>query len=158
MASARQILTSLGKSDATAITLEDTTDTAKIFAQTRFNGDGVIPAESAEEEATQTVIRDMVECSGPDMEGSGKPGVNQEKADQFFAEAQAYSDWWKQAETDAAMLPLGASTEAAAATFKTLRAKVDDYFTRCPTRPEYGENRGSCCQGNACAAGAGKKD
>jgi len=131
LASARQILTSLGKSDATAITLEDTTDTAKIFAQTRFNGDGIIPAESAEEDATQAVVRDMVECFGPDMDRSGKPGVSQEKADQFFAEAQAYSEWWKQAETDAAILPLGASTEAAAATFKALRAKVDDYFTRC---------------------------
>lgn len=131
LASARQILTSLGKNDATAITLEDTTDTEKIFAQTRFNGDGVIPGYSAEDDATQAVIIDIVECFGSEMDRSGKPGVSQEKVDQFFAEAQAYSDWWKQAEADAAILPLGASTEAAAATFKTLRAKVDDYFTRC---------------------------
>ena len=132
LASARQILASLGKKDAAAITLEDTTDTEKIFAQTRFNGDGIIPAESAEDEATQAVIRDMIECVGSETDRSGKPGVSQEKVDQFFAEAQAYSDWWKQAETDAAILPLGAgATESAAATFRTLRAKVDDYFTRC---------------------------
>ena len=48
LASARQILASLGKNAAPVITLEDTTDTAKIFAQTRFNGDGIIPADSAE--------------------------------------------------------------------------------------------------------------
>jgi hypothetical protein len=131
LASARQILTSLGKNDATSITLEDTADTEKIFSQTRFNGDGVIPADSAEDDATQAIIGDMIECLGSEVDRSGKPGVSQEKVDQFFAEAQAYSDWWKQAETDAAILPLGASTEAAAATFKSLRAKVDDYFTRC---------------------------
>jgi hypothetical protein len=131
LASARQILMSLGKRDADVMTLDDTTDTAKIFAETRFNGDGIIPAESGEESATQAVIRDMIECFGSDMDRSGNPGVSQEKVDQFFAEAQAYSDWWKPAETDAALLPFGASTEAAAATFKSLRGKVDDYFTRC---------------------------
>ncbi len=131
LASARQILASLGKKDAPVITLEDTTDTAKIFAQTRFNGDGIIPADSAEEEATQAVIRDIIECLGADMDRSGKPGVSQDKVDQFSAEAQAYSDWWKQTESDPALLPFGAATESAAATFKILRSKVDDYFTRC---------------------------
>lgn len=130
LASARQILTSFGK-NAAAITLEDTTDTGKIFAQTRFNGDGVIPADSGEDDSTQAVIRDMVECVGSEMDRSGKPGVSQEKVNQFFAEAQTYSDWWKRAETDAAVLPFGPSTEAAAATLRTIRAKVDDYFTRC---------------------------
>jgi hypothetical protein len=131
LSSVKRILTSLGKTDATAITLEDTTDTAKIFAQTRFNGDGVIPVESAEDEATHGVIRDIIECFGSDMDRSDKPGVNQEKVDQFFTEARAYSDWRKQAEADAAILPLGASTEAAAASLKTVRSKVEDYFTRC---------------------------
>jgi hypothetical protein len=102
LASARQILSSLGKNDATAITLEDTTDTAKIFAQTRFNGDGIISADSSGDDATQTVIRDMIECFGSVTDRSGKPGVNEEEVNHFFAEAQAYSDWWKQAETDGA--------------------------------------------------------
>jgi hypothetical protein len=131
LASARQILTSLGKNDATGVTLEDTTDTEKIFSQTRFNGDGIVPVDSAEDDATQAVIKDIIECFGSETDRSGKPGVGEEKVNQFFAEAQAYSDWWKQAESDSSILPLGASTEAAAATFKTLRAKVDDYFTRC---------------------------
>ncbi len=131
LASARQILANLGKKDAKVITLEETGDTAKIFSQTQFNGDGVLPAESAEDEATKAAISDMIECLGPETDHSGKPGVNQEKVDQFFAEAQAYADWWKQGEGDSSILPLGPSTEAAAAAFKTLKAKVDDYFTRC---------------------------
>lgn len=131
LASARQILANLGKKDATVITLEDTADTAKIFAETQFNGDGIVPADSAEDEATQATINDIIACLGPETDHSGKPGVSQAKVDQFFAEAQAYSEWWRQAEPEATILPLAASTAAAAATFKALQAKVDDYFTRC---------------------------
>ena len=47
LASARHILASLGKPDATAITVEDATNTTAIYAQTRLNGDGVVPAETA---------------------------------------------------------------------------------------------------------------
>jgi hypothetical protein len=50
LASARQILTNLGKGDAEEITLDDTTDTEKIFAKTTFNGDGIIPAAAREKE------------------------------------------------------------------------------------------------------------
>ncbi len=130
LASARQILSHLDKKDAAAITLEDTSNTAGIFAH-RFNGDGVIPADSAEDEETRAVIRDISDCLGPEMDRSGKPGVNQAKVDKFFAEAQAFSDWWKQAETNPATRPLDGGTDVAAATFEALKAKVDDYFTRC---------------------------
>ncbi len=131
LASARQILANLGKEGATAITLEDTTDTERIFVDTHFNGDGVVPADSAAEPALQAVINDVIGCLGPETDKSGKPGINQEKVDLFFAEAQAYSEWQQQAETDPSILPLGAATVAAAATLNTVRAKVDDYFTRC---------------------------
>jgi hypothetical protein len=131
LASANQILTGLGKPDAPAITLEDTADTATVFAQTRFNGDGIVTADSAEDEATRATITDIIACLGPEMDRSGKPGVNQVKVDQFFSDAQAYSDWWKKAETDSNILPFADSTSSAAAAFQALRAKIDDYFTRC---------------------------
>ncbi|HWQ93597.1 MAG TPA: hypothetical protein VN673_18185, partial [Clostridia bacterium] len=131
LASARQILTNLGKKDAAIISLEDTNDTAKIFAQTHFNGDGVVPADSAEDEATKAVIQDIIACLGAATDRSGKPGIDQAKLDKFFAEAAAYSDWWKKAEADPAILPLNGSTEKAAATFRVVKAKVDDYFARC---------------------------
>ena len=131
LSSARQILVNLGKKDATVITLEDTADTAKIFAQTQFNGDGIVPADSAEEEATKAVINDIITCLGPETDRSGKPGINQPKLDLFFTEAQAYSDWWKKAESEPAILPLNSSTAAAALTFAAIKLKVEDYFTRC---------------------------
>ena len=63
LASARQILLNLGKEEATVITAEDTADTPRIFANTRFNGDGVIPVAAAEA-ATQAAIEDIIACVG----------------------------------------------------------------------------------------------
>jgi hypothetical protein len=131
LAAARQILTNLGKPDATVLTLEDTTDTAKILAQTRFNGDGIIPPDAAEDAAVGAVIADIISCLGSDLDRSGMAGIGEAKVEQFFTEARAYSEWWKVAEADAAILPLGQATPAAAAAICAVKAKVDDYFTRC---------------------------
>ncbi len=76
------------------------------------------------------MIADIINCLGAETDASGKPGVSQAKVDQFFAEAAAYSEWWKKAEGDTAVLPLGTNTEAAAAAVKAVRAKVEDYFAR----------------------------
>ena len=131
LASARQLLANLGKPSAGVVTLDDTADTVKIFSQTQFNGDGIIPAESAEDEATKAAVNDIIACMGAETDRSGKPGVNQAKVEQFFAAAQAYSDWWKKAETDPTILPLQSATASAAEAFEAVRVKVDDYFTRC---------------------------
>src|SRR5947207_1043309 len=72
LSSARQILTNLGKKDADSITIEDTTDTTKIFAQTHFNGDGIIPPEAAEDPGLQPIINDIISCVGGDQDRSGK--------------------------------------------------------------------------------------
>ena len=131
LASARQTLANLGKADATAITLEDTSDTAKIFAATRFNGDGIIPADAAEDPEVQSVIADIIACFGSDPDRSGAPGIDQARADAFFGEARAFAGAWETAEGDPALLPLGTATAAAFQAFAAVRSKVDDYFTRC---------------------------
>ncbi len=129
---ARRILASLGKPDAETISLADVADTAKIFAATPFNGDGVVPTESAGDEATKKLIEEIISTVGGLPDRSGKPGINQAKVDQFFAEAQAFSDWSAKAEADAGtLLPLGEATAGAAAAIKTLKVKADDYFARC---------------------------
>ncbi len=132
LASAKQILTNLGKAEATTITLEDTVDTEKIFAQTKFNGDGIIPAVATEDAATQQLVTDIIECLGAEQDRSGKPGVSQDTVDHFFTEAEAYSQWWAKAEREQdTILPFGETTAAASATFHAIKPKVDDYFTRC---------------------------
>jgi hypothetical protein len=131
LASARQILNDLGKPDAREITADDTADTAKIFSQTRFNGDGVVPASSADDEATRKVIGEIIDCIGSDADRSGQPGVTQEKVDKFFDEASKLVDWWKVAESSDVVRPLGDATEAAAEAFEAVKTKVNDYFARC---------------------------
>jgi hypothetical protein len=130
LTSARQILVNLGKPEAQFITPDDTSDTARIFANTRFNGDGVVPPASAEDSEIQKVVEEIMDCSGSALDRCGSLGITQEHADAFFAEAQAYSDWWAEAENNAAILPLGEATHAAAASLTKIKAKVDDYFTR----------------------------
>ena len=131
LASAKQILANLGKKDATAIAIEDA-DPAKVFTGTQFNGDGIVPADSAADDATKAVINDIIACHGSENDRSGKPGISQAKVDAFFADAAAFADWSKKAETDAAnILPLGDGTAAASTAFKAIKAKVDDYFSRC---------------------------
>jgi hypothetical protein len=124
---ARQVL---GKGDNDEVTFEEAAAAAQTFAAKPFNGDGIVPADSASDEATKAVIADIINCLGADADASGKPGISQAKVDQFFAEAAAYSDWWKKAEADATMLPLGVNTEAAAGAVKAVKAKVEDYFAR----------------------------
>jgi len=128
LGAAKQIL---GKADEATIDLEDIADTAKIFAATNFNGDGIIPADAADDETTKAVITEIMACMGIETDRSGKPGVSQAKADAFFADAAAHSNWWKQAEGDKNILPLGEATAAAFAAAKAVRTKVDDFFARC---------------------------
>jgi hypothetical protein len=124
---ARQVL---GKTDTGEVTFDEAATAAQTFAAKPFNGDGIVPADSASDDATKAVIADIINCVGADTDASGKPGVSQAKVDQFFAAAAAYSDWWKKAEGDATVLPLGLNTEVAAAAVKAVKAKVDDYFAR----------------------------
>jgi len=131
LASARQILANLGKPEAAAVTIDDVTDTARIFAQTKFNGDGAIPADASDNAAVNQVLADIVACCGSVPDRSGKPGVDTALVDRFFAEAQAYADWWAKGEKEATVAPLGEATLAGHQALAAVRAKVEDYFARC---------------------------
>jgi hypothetical protein len=132
LAAAKHILTQLGRPQAQTISLADASDAGQVFANTLFNGDGVIVPESAGETAARAVIEDIAACMGTVTDRSGKPGIDQAKADAFFAECAAFDAWWQTAEKDAAtILPLGEKTAAAAAAVKAIQTKIDDYFGRC---------------------------
>ena len=132
-ASARNVLANLGKPEATEIGVIDFADPARMFANTRFNGDGVITEISATDEAAKAAIRDIIATFGSDVDRSGQPGVTQEKVDAFFDEIRQFAEWAGQAAGNASGIwPLGpTATAAAAAAIKTVKAKVDDYFGRC---------------------------
>jgi hypothetical protein len=132
LASAKRVLVNRGKGEAAAITPEDTADTERSLNETKFNGDGIVPVASADDEATKALIEAIMECVGSEEDRCGDPGVSQEKVDEFFAQARAYSHWRQKAENDPNnILPFGDATAAAAAVFRAVKSKVDDYFTRC---------------------------
>jgi hypothetical protein len=130
IASAKEILRSLGKADAVEIVPADIKDTVAIFSKTLFNGDGIVPAEAGEAEVA-AAIKDIIACLGPDKDASGLDGVSKAKVDRFFTEAASYVTWWKKAESDPEILPLLDRTQAAFAAWDAIRQRVDDYFVRC---------------------------
>jgi hypothetical protein len=132
---ARQILKNLGRKDAAIVTVADTSDTAKIFGQTQFNGDGVVPPESAHDDTVKQVIADMMKCIGSVQDRSGQPGVDTATVGTFYSELAGYSAWWAAGEVHSkagsGVLPLGADTPKGFAAFKAVKAKIDDFFARC---------------------------
>ncbi len=108
------------------------TDPARIFADTPFNGDGVITELLTDDEFIRSVIRDVMECIDSAPDRSGKPGISTEHIESFFDEVKAYANWQEAARTNSSILPLGREkTTAAAAAVSAIRTKVDDYFARC---------------------------
>jgi hypothetical protein len=132
LGSARVILRQLGKAEAGVITVDDAVAASKSFANTVFNGDGVIIPESATESAVQQGIREAMAAVGSVMDRSGKPGIDGVKAEEFFGELARFDVWVSTSEADAAkILPAGPATAAAAAAMVAVKAKIDDYFGRC---------------------------
>lgn len=129
LASARAILSGLGQSDADRVTLAQADDTVKLFAATTLNGDGIITVETASEEAVKRVIGEIISCVGSVTDRSGKPGIDQTRAETFYAACAACIDWLAKGNTPE-VLTLGDATAAAAAAVDSVRAKIDDYFAR----------------------------
>lgn len=132
LASAKEILKNLDKAAADAIGIDDLADMTQIFANTRFNGDGIVPVKAADDEVGRLTIQDVIDCCGAETDRCGDPGITQQKVDLFFKQLQDYAAWWQLGETDAIrVFPSAEDTEAAAALFAQLKAKIDDFFTRC---------------------------
>ena len=126
---ARTILKNIGKGTAAEISLDDVRDPKKICAGMRFNGDGVILAETALEE-DRRLVNEIAATMGTVEGRDGVPGVGQAQVERFFAEAAALAAWEEKRRSDRAVLPLGEETAAAAAALREMRVKVDDYFAR----------------------------
>src|SRR5215471_11107384 len=112
-ASAARILANLGKPGETRISLADVADTARIFANTRFNGDGIVPADAAEDDPTRKILEEIMQAHGSVPDRSGKPGVDQKRVDAFFDEVKAYVAWAAEALGGGDRRPLGDGSPAA---------------------------------------------
>ena len=129
--SAKQILSNLGL-DKDEITVDEASDSVAIFAKTRFNGDGVITAASAEDETLKPLIGTIAEKIGSATDRSGEPGVTAEQIEAFYTALADYAAWLADGEAAKAdIFPFGDQTAAALAACHALKDKVADYFMRC---------------------------
>lgn len=123
--SAKQILGNLSK-EGSVISLTDTSDSAAIFAQTRFNGDGVITEATAEDADDKAAIAAAVASFGGVADRSGVQGVNAEMIENFYKALADYVAW----QESAVEAPFGDGTDAAIEAYNALDAKVKDFFMR----------------------------
>lgn len=127
LSSAKQILTNL-KLEKDSIGLEDTADNVKIFAETRFNGDGIITPASADDEATAKLIETIAGIASA-TDRSGVPGITADHVEAFYTACAEYADWQKAGTKE--VFPFGDKTADALAAVNALKDKVADYFMRC---------------------------
>ena len=126
-ASARQILKNL-QLDKDSISLEDTADNVKIFAQTKFNGDGIITPSTASDEATAKLI-EVIAGIASAMDRSGVPGITAEHVEAFYTACADFQAWMAAGTKD--VFPYGDKTADALAAVNAIKDKVADYFMRC---------------------------
>jgi hypothetical protein len=124
------MLKDLGKADATSISVDDATAITKAFSETVLNGDGIVIPGSTDDPEIKKCIEDGIVTLGGVMDRSGKEGIDQAKADELFAAIDLRAAWLAKGK-DSALLPLGVGTPAAAIAVDGVKAKIDDYFTRC---------------------------
>lgn len=132
LATAKKVLAYMGRPEADSVGVADLADPSRLFAPDHYNGDGIVPAELTPDAELAKTIGLVIEHFGALEDRSGKPGIDQDKVNAFFTAAQSVVDWHDQAVASPdSVLPLGEGTAAAAAVFDAVRAKVEDYFTRC---------------------------
>lgn len=130
VAAARRMLADLGKPGSSTISIDDTLAITKAFGDTVLNGDHIVIPASTEDPALRRVIEDVLAHVGSVTDRSGKPGIDQARADELFAAVDQRSAWLARG-NEPAVSPLGEQTAGAAAAYLAVRDKLDDYFTRC---------------------------
>ncbi|MBR6439372.1 MAG: hypothetical protein IKS65_09390 [Bacteroidales bacterium] len=127
----KQILENLGL-EKDSISIADVSDSLAIFAKTRFNGDGIITENSADDEAVKALIKHVLDCMGNVTDRSGDPGVNTDHIEAFFTDLADYTAWKEAGDADKDnIFPYGDDTAAALAACMAVKDKVEDFFMRC---------------------------
>lgn len=130
LAATRRILASLGKADATHISVADCADIGRIFGGMPFNGDGIVAATGLSDEL-KAAIATVIDRLGGQTDRGGEPGVDRATVERFFDEGAALQAWRQDGRAAVAGLPAGGSATDAFAALQAVREKVDDFFQRC---------------------------
>lgn len=130
--SAKIILKNIGKEGSTTLTVEETSDTEKIFAGTKFNGDGIITEDSTPTPELIVLLNEIILTLGSVADRGGKQGITAETLQLFLEHCEKYSAWYAKKDADLkTIFPLGDITDGAYQNFLSIKSKVDDYFIRC---------------------------
>lgn len=130
--SAKRILGERGKPDASEIFVEDTLGASALLNAMPFNGDGVLPPASIEDETLQALATQILETQGGVPDRSGVEGIDLDKVAAFFEALEQYQQWCLEAElNEDEVVPLGEKTAAAVEAYVAVRDKIEDYFMRC---------------------------
>ncbi len=132
MASARAIVTSLGREYADVVRLEDIADVPAIFAQMPLNGDGIVHAGATEDPELKALVAEIIGTVGGERDRSGQDGVSAARVEQFFAACTEFAAWGQRGAADRPLLfPADEGTDAALAALAAVTPKIDDFFARC---------------------------
>lgn len=127
----KQILENLGL-EKNEISVADVSDSIAIFAKTRFNGDGIITENSADDEAVKALIKNVLDCMGNVTDRSGDPGIDTDKIEAFYQALADYTAWKEAGDADKDnIFPYGDDTANALAAVMAVKDKVEDFFMRC---------------------------
>jgi len=129
--SAKLILKNIGKPDANEISIADTANLENIFANTIFNGDGIISASAANSDSLKDLVQTVINLAGSTQDRSGQDGIGSAQIDAFYSALIRYQNWQLQAKENASsILPLGDQTGSAFQAYQAIKSKIEDYFLR----------------------------
>ena len=132
LATARRILNGHGKDGAGEVTIQDAAEAGGVLAKSKMNGDGIQSPAVIDDPVLKALATDVVTTLGGQKGIDGEEGVNQVILDTFLQSATAYVAWLDKAGPEVRdIVRLGEGTTAAADALRAVRAKIDDYFTRC---------------------------
>jgi hypothetical protein len=130
LATAKALLASAGKPDATELHIADVGSASVAFSKQVANGDGIVPPESVSDATLKAALTDIVGAlPSPPVDKGGAKGVNSDALNAFLTDLDAYVAWLEEGKNPVA-LPLGEATTAAFDALSAVRAKIEDFFSR----------------------------
>ncbi|WP_045460598.1 hypothetical protein [Sporocytophaga myxococcoides] len=132
LSSAKVILKNINKEDSEVLTVEETSDITKIFASSKFNGDGIITEDTTTDPKLIQLLNEVISCIGSSTDRGGKQGVSLEHLTSFLEQCKLYASWHEKADAyTTSIFPFGDQTEEAYQYYTAIKSKIDDYFLRC---------------------------
>ncbi|MFN7155745.1 MAG: hypothetical protein ACK4OE_18880 [Acidovorax sp.] len=130
---ARRILAMAGHADATTISLADVTTRSEQLSTMRFNGDGIITADTAQGDtlARETIGHILTTQGGtPPVGDPPLPGIDRAHTEAFFADLDKIEAWAAKARDATTALALGEHTLKATQAMNAVAHKIEDFFAR----------------------------